>query len=86
MTAAELVRTATREFKQLTGVAPERVSGLDRDDDTWIVTLEALEVSRVPMTMDVLASYQIKLSDGGELLGFHRSGRYQRGSTDNGRH
>ena len=35
--------------------------------------------------MDLLATYEIRISDDGELLGFHRRRRYHRAAVDDGR-
>jgi hypothetical protein len=45
------------------------------------VTVEAVELARVPRTMDVMGTYQVTLSDEGELRGFHRVGRYERSAV-----
>jgi hypothetical protein len=81
----ELLQTARREVAELTGRRVETVSGLRRDgDESWIVTVEVLELERVPDTMDLLASYAVTLSDDGELLGFERQRRYHRAAAEEG--
>jgi hypothetical protein len=50
------------------------------------VTVEVLELERVPSTMDLLASYEVTLSEDGDVLGFERRRRYHRAAVDdNGR-
>jgi Gas vesicle synthesis protein GvpO len=86
MQPRELLETAREQAAALIGKPIESVSALDRDsDEAWVIHLEVLELERVPNTMDVLASYEIKLSDDGELLGFHRRRRYHRAAEDDGR-
>jgi hypothetical protein len=86
MQPLELLKTAKEQASELLGKPIESVSALDRDgDEGWVVRLEVLELERVPNTMDVLASYEINLSDDGELLGFHRARRYHRAAEDDGR-
>ncbi len=85
MKPAELIRSAKEAVSELTGLTVETVSGLDRDGDGWRVTVEALELERVPSTMDVLGTYEVVLSDDGELNGFNRSGRYHRAQVENGK-
>ena len=85
MKPAELIKEAKEAVAQLTGLTVETVSGLDRDGDGWVVTVEALELERVPKTMDVLGTYEVTLSDDGELNGFSRRGRYHRSQIENGR-
>ena len=65
---------------------PRLEKALDRDgDDAWTVTVEVLELERVPNTMDLIGSYEIKLSDDGEVLGFQRRRRYHRAAAEDGR-
>ncbi len=86
MQVRELLEAAKDQAAALIGKQVESVSSIDRDgDDAWVVSVEVLEMERVPNTMDILASYELKLSDDGELLGFNRRRRYHRAAEDNGR-
>jgi Gas vesicle synthesis protein GvpO len=86
MRPRELLDTAIEQVGDLTGLPVETVTGLDRDgDDVWRVMVEVLEVERVPNTMDVLGSYEVRLSDDGEVLGFNRRRRYHRAAAEDGR-
>ena len=80
--AGEVVEGAKRQLEQLVGKAPETVSGLERTDDGWLVTVEVVEVSRVPESTDVLASYEIELDDDRNLRRYERLGRYHRSQAD----
>jgi gas vesicle protein GvpO len=82
----ELLQTARDEVAGLTGRQVETVSGLRRDgDDSWVVSVEVLEMQRIPNTMDLLASYAVTLSDDGDVLGFERQRRYHRAAADDAR-
>jgi len=86
MQPRELLDAAREQAESLIGRSVESVSSLDRgDDDSWIVRLEVVELERVPNTMDLIASYEIRLSDDGDLLGFDRRRRYHRAAEDDGR-
>lgn len=64
---------------EMTGLDAESVSAIERTrDGTWRVTVEVLEVERVPDTDDVLGSYEAEVDDDGELLGYSRVSRYPR--------
>lgn len=78
---AELARTAARTLAQLTGRQPESVLGLRRDEDGWQVMVEVLEMRRVPNSTDLLGCYLVSLDQDGELIGYERQRRYQRGQT-----
>ena len=83
MKVAELIELAKRQVAELTGLKPETVSSFSRDGDkNWIVKVEALELTRVPSTMDVLGTYEVTISGDGELVGFRRARRYHRASTE----
>ena len=72
--------TAREVVRDLTGKEPESVTGMDRQEDGWVVEVEVLELQRIPTTTDVLATYQVELDGDGELKGYRRVERYLRGS------
>jgi hypothetical protein len=83
LTGAEAVRSAREALQELTGKEPETVSGLSRDDDgSWTISLDVVELSRVPSTTDVLATYEIALDREGELVDMHRAKRYLRNQSE----
>ncbi|MFC8800765.1 gas vesicle protein GvpO [Promicromonospora sp. NPDC057138] len=77
--ARAAVRKALEEFTVLAQDTVEGVVGVERDDDTWQVTLEVLEDEHIPSTSDIMAEYHVRLAADGGLLGFHRGRRYVRG-------
>jgi hypothetical protein len=82
-TAADAARKASEQLEELTQTPVERVTGVQRnDDDGWIVEVEGLELQRVPPTMDVLGSYRVELSDGGDVVGWRRTGRHHRSQVE----
>jgi hypothetical protein len=83
---AEVLRAARRQVAELTGFGVESVSSFERNgDDAWVVTVEVLELERVPNTMDLLGSYEVKLSDDGDITSFRRRRRYHRAAAEDGR-
>jgi Gas vesicle synthesis protein GvpO len=79
LSAAELGEAALETVVELTGAEPEAVTGLEWDGEFWQVTVDVLELERVPNTTDVLASYAVQLDQEGTLRGYKRLGRFQRG-------
>jgi gas vesicle protein GvpO len=77
----ELARAARSQLAELTGRVPESVLGLRQDDDGWRVMVEVVELSRVPSSTDLLGLYAITLDDDGQLVGYERVRRYQRGQS-----
>jgi hypothetical protein len=78
-TAAQVAQRARRELAAITGLKPQGVTELEQyDDGTWKVTVELLELSRVPETDDIIGSYEVDLDENGELIGYRRLRRYAR--------
>lgn len=75
----EIARAARRQLAELTGRRPESVLGLHKDDDGWKVSVEVVELNRVPNSTDLLGCYVVALDGDGELVGYERVRRYQRG-------
>ena len=82
MGATDVARSAAKQLGELTGRRVEAVLGMERNNKGWHVTLEVLELRRVPQTTDVLASYEVTVDDEGELVSYHRTGRYSRNHTE----
>jgi hypothetical protein len=87
--AADVVKQARRQLAELTGRQPEAVLGIERNgngdgdgDDGWKVTMEMLEMRRVPNSTDLLGCYEVTLDGDGDLLEYRRTRRYARGQPD----
>jgi hypothetical protein len=80
--SADVVRRALEQVAMLTGRKVEGVLGLERKDDGWVVTVELVELRRVPDSTDVLASYAVALDQQGELEGLQRVRRYYRSQVE----
>jgi Gas vesicle synthesis protein GvpO len=78
VSVTELARSAKEAVKELTGFPAETVSGIERNDDGWRVTVDVCELERVPSTTDVMATYEVELDDRGEVVGYKRARRFQR--------
>jgi hypothetical protein len=81
----EIAREARDQLAELIGRRPEGVLGVERangDDGGWRVTLEVLELERVPNSTDLLGCYVAHTDDDGDLLEYQRVRRYQRGQPD----
>ena len=78
----EVVRRAIEQMRELTGRKVEGVLGLQRSDDGWIVTIEVVELRRVPDSTDVLGSYAVAVDRRGELQEYRRTRRYYRSQVE----
>ncbi|MEU1007625.1 gas vesicle protein [Streptomyces sp. NPDC005890] len=81
-TPIEVLRQARSQLAELTGLAPESVSSFEETEDGWSLEVEVLELARVPDTMSLMASYQVELDPEGQLTGYRRVRRYERGRAD----
>ena len=81
----EVLRNARTQLSELTGMVAESVSSFERTEDGWTLQIEVLELVRVPDTMSLLASYEATCDLQGELTGYRRVRRYERGRSDSNR-
>jgi hypothetical protein len=81
---AEIATQARELLRSLRGVEAESVSGIGRTPNGWKVTLEVVELRRIPESTDVLASYEVELDGEGDFLGFERGRRYSRSQAEVG--
>jgi Gas vesicle synthesis protein GvpO len=82
--ARRVVASAREALSALLGKEPETVSGLDRNGDGWLVTLEVVELQRIPESTDVLASYELELDGDRKLVRYQRGRRYYRSQANDG--
>ena len=82
LTAAKAGQAGLEQITELTGKEPDGVSGVEPLEDGWRVTVEVVEDHRIPSSTDLLATYQIEVDPGGELLAYRRVRRYARGRGD----
>ena len=80
----EAVGRARQQMEELFGKPVESVSGFGRpeDDGGWTVTLELLELPRIPDTTSLLGTYEATLDADGNLLDARRTRRYPRNQVD----
>ena len=82
--AREIVMAAAQQAQELIGRPVEAVTGMEKNGREWTVTLEVVELERIPNTTDVLGSYEVKLDKDGELTSAHRTRRYHRAEAGEG--
>ena len=80
----EIVEEAKRKLQELLGTEPEKVSGFHRSNGRWTVTLEVVNVRRVPDTTDVLSSYEVAFDDDRNLVSLSETRRYRRSQVEEG--
>lgn len=78
LTAAAVITRARDELAALTGYKVDNVSGFEKTEDGWRLTISVVELRRIPAATDVLASYEATLNDAGDIVSYHRANRYFR--------
>ena len=82
LTIRKVGQIALEEVSELVGCPPEGVSGIRKGQDGWVVTVEVLEVGRIPETTDVLASYDVHVDKEGDVTEYQRLRRYLRAQVE----
>ena len=85
----QLAGRARQQMEELFGKPVESVSSFEHSNGDgdgngkgWTVTLELLELERIPDTTSLLGTYEATFDDDGNLLGAKRLRRYPRNQSD----
>jgi len=81
-TARQAARAALRQIIELTDKQAESITGVERGEDGWTVSIEVVEDRRIPSSADILATYETRIDEDGELISYRRVRRYSRGRGD----
>jgi len=81
VTSIEIVQRAKEQIEGITGLTLDTVSGIIQSEQGWHVTLEFVELKRIPEGNDLLATYETLLNGEGELIRYQRNRRYRRDQT-----
>jgi hypothetical protein len=83
LTGGEVAARARSELGDIIGMEIGAATSLERgDDDGWKVTVEVVELERVPRTSDLIGKYEVLLDQRGKLLEYRRVARYSRGDAE----
>jgi len=78
LTGFQIVQQAKEQLHALTGLEPDTVSAFGQDEKGWHVTVDVVELRRIPDSSDILATYETLLDHQGNLLSYQRTRRYRR--------
>jgi|SRR6185437_4513827 len=83
LSGPDAIARVRRELPALLGHPVDAVLGLEPDDSKgWNVTVQVVELSRIPHSTDVLGAYEVVLDKQGELQSYKRRRRYYRNQAD----
>ena len=81
MTGFEIAQLAKKRVAELTGLKPDTISSIAKDEEGWHVSVDMIQLSRIPEATDVLAVYETVLDDEGNLVSYERTRCYHRGQV-----
>ena len=70
---SKIIQKARSELNNLTGLEISSTISAEREEDGWLVTLEAIEKRSIPDSMDILAIYETELDNEGNMQEFRRT-------------
>jgi len=80
----EIVKRARSELNALTGLDIASTIRAEKEGAEWLVSLEVVEKHSIPESMDILAAYETRLGEEGNMVEFHRTGMRRRIDTAEG--
>jgi hypothetical protein len=77
-----VTRTAVGQLAALTGRRPDGVSGVRRTEDGWRLSIDVVELERVPATTSMLATFEVETDSDGNLVSYERVRRFPRNASE----
>jgi Gas vesicle synthesis protein GvpO len=78
----QLARSARQQLEDLIGRPVHATLGFERQEEGWQMTVEVVELERIPNTTSILGCYRALVNDDGDLLEYRRVRRYSRSQPD----
>ena len=72
MTVPKLIELAREQLAEVIGLKLSSTLSASKDDQGWHISVEMIEKKSIPDGMDILATYEARLNDAGELMDFSR--------------
>lgn len=81
MATKEILEKAKKELVDLTGFKSPSAVGFKKEGNDLIATIEVIEKKSIPDGMDVLGTYEVRVDEGGKILGYERTDLRKRVDT-----
>ncbi len=76
-----LAARAKEQLAELTGFSPVAAVGGFRDEEGWHITVDALEMTRIPNSTDIIGTYVVSLNQEGNMMKFEKKRARLRGEA-----
>ncbi len=76
-----LIKKTKEDLSRLTGLEPSSTIKAAREGSEWVIDVEMVEKHSIPDGMDILATYEVRVDEEGEVVGFTRKGMRKRMET-----
>jgi hypothetical protein len=77
----QVFERAKEQLAVITGRSPDSVSAFAPSEDGWELTIEMVDIEKIPPTTSVMASYGVEVDDEGNILEYQLVDRYTRGQS-----
>ncbi len=67
-----IAKIAKAELVQLTGFTSPAAIGINKEAETWHITVEIIEKPSKAANLDLLGVYDVRIDASGKLLGYER--------------
>jgi hypothetical protein len=75
----QVFERSKEQLEVITGRSSDSVSAFSPSDEGWDLTIEMIEVEKIPPTTNVMASYHVEVDDEGNILEYQLASRYIKG-------
>lgn len=81
MATKDILEKAKRELADLTGFKSPSAIGFKKEGNELVATIEVIEKESIPDGMDVLGTYEVRVDEGGKIIGYERTDLRKRVDT-----
>ena len=82
MEPKELIEKAKKQLVDMVGFKEPAAVGLKKVKEGWVVTIEICEKKSIPEAMDIIGTYEARLSPKGELQSYEKIAMRKRIDTE----
>lgn len=77
----DIIEKVKKELIDLTGFSSPSAVGVKGKDNSWVLTIQVIEKTSIPESMDLLGVYEVETDREGNILGYERVELRRRADT-----